>query len=327
MTLPLSDVVITAPARLHLGFLDLEGGLGRRFGGLGLALQAPATRLRLARAEDLVVDGKEADRARVYLNALCDAYGREARFALTVEETIPAHAGLGSGTQLALAIGKAFSLLEGLDLTAADIAGLLSRGVRSGIGIGAFERGGLLLDGGRGLKTVVPPILGRLPFPEDWRILMILDPATRGVHGPEEKRAFQTLPPIPASTAAHLCRLTLMKALPAVAEADLPAFGSAIEEIQAVMGRHFAPAQGGSPYTSGRVAAVLAWLQVRGVRGVGQSSWGPTGFAFLPDEATARDIMEALQRTGLAGTLTLAINKARNQGADIHIGRPDNKVA
>ncbi len=26
-----------APARLHLGFLDLNGGLGRRFGSLGLA--------------------------------------------------------------------------------------------------------------------------------------------------------------------------------------------------------------------------------------------------------------------------------------------------
>ena len=324
---PSFDVAITAHARLHLGFLDLEGGLGRRFGGLGLALELPATRLRLARSDELVVEGPEAKRAAAYLSELCQAYDRPARFALTVEETIPAHAGLGSGTQLALAVGKAFGLLEGLDLSAARIAGLLKRGARSGIGIGAFEHGGLILDGGRGPNTVVPPMLGRLAFPEDWRVLMILDPATHGVHGQEEKRAFQTLAPFPASTAAHLCRLTLMKALPAAAEADLPAFGAAIEEIQAVMGRHFAPAQGGSPYTSGRVAAVLAWLQVRGVCGLGQSSWGPTGFAFLPDEAAARDITQALQRTGLAGTLTLAINKARNQGAEILKGRPDNKVA
>jgi beta-ribofuranosylaminobenzene 5'-phosphate synthase len=327
MISPPSDVTITAHARLHLGFLDLEGGLGRRYGGLGLGLEGPVTRVRLARAESPSADGLEAERALAYLAALCNAHGRAPNFALTVDEAIPAHAGLGSGTQLALAVGRAFGLLEGLELSAAAIAGLLSRGARSGIGIGAFEHGGLVLDGGRGSHTIVPPMLGRLPFPEDWRVLLILDPATRGVHGPEEKRAFQTLPPFPASTAAHLCRVTLMKALPAAAEADLPAFGAAIEDIQAVMGRHFAPAQGGSPYTSGKVAAVLAWLQVRGVRGVGQSSWGPTGFAFLPDEAAARDIMEALRRTGLAGTLTLAINKARNQGASILITRPDNKVA
>jgi beta-ribofuranosylaminobenzene 5'-phosphate synthase len=322
MIAPPSDVSITAHARLHLGFLDLEGGLGRRYGGLGLGLEAPATRLVVTRADALVVEGVEAERARAHLNALCEAHGRQPRFRLTVETTIPAHAGLGSGTQLALAVGRAFALMEGLPLTAAGIASTLSRGARSGIGIGTFDHGGLVLDGGRGAGTAVPPVLARLPFPDDWRVLLIFDPATRGVHGPEERRAFQTLPPFPASTAAHLCRLVVMQALPAVAEADLPAFGGAIEEIQAVMGRHFAPAQGGSPYTSGKVAAVLAWLQVRGVRCVGQSSWGPTGFAFFPNELAARDVMEALQRTGLTGTLTLAIEKARNRGADIFVKPP-----
>jgi beta-RFAP synthase len=327
MTAPPSGVSITAHARLHLGFLDLEGGLGRRYGGLGLALEAPATRLVLTRADSLTVMGLEAERARGYLEALCAAHRREARFALTVEEAIPAHAGLGSGTQLALAIGRAFALMEDVTLTTAAIAGTLSRGARSGIGIGTFDHGGLVLDGGRGAASMVPPMLARLAFPDDWRILLIFDPATRGVHGPEERRAFQTLPPFPASAAAHLCRVAVMQALPAVAEADLPAFGGAIEEIQAAMGRHFAPAQGGSPYTSGRVAAVLAWLQVRGVRGIGQSSWGPTGFAFLPSALAAQDMMEALRRTGLAGTLTLAIQKARNRGADILSTPPDNKVA
>ncbi len=312
-----TEVSVTAHARLHLGFLDLEGGLGRRFGGLGLGLDGPVTRLKLARAETLTIAGEEAKRAEDYLLKLCEAYGRAPRFQLSIDEAIPAHAGLGSGTQLALAIGRAFAVMEGMPLATAAIAGLLSRGARSGIGTGAFDHGGLVLDGGRGSATVVPPMLARLPFPESWRILLIFDPAARGVHGAAEKRAFLELPHFPASLAAHLCRLTLMRALPAVAEADLPNFGAAIEEIQSVMGRHFAPAQGGSPYSSGRVAAVLSWLQVRGVRGIGQSSWGPTGFAFLPDEPAARDIMEALQRTGLAGTLRLAIHKARNQGADI----------
>ncbi|MGH6945016.1 MAG: beta-ribofuranosylaminobenzene 5'-phosphate synthase family protein, partial [Geminicoccaceae bacterium] len=39
-------VTVCAPARLHLGFLDLHGGLGRRFGSIGLTLEDIATRLR-----------------------------------------------------------------------------------------------------------------------------------------------------------------------------------------------------------------------------------------------------------------------------------------
>lgn len=322
MTSVISEVVVAAHARLHLGFLDLEGGLGRRFGGLGLGLERPFTRLRLARAGELSVEGAEAERAGGYLRKLCEAHGRKAAYRLTIEEAIPAHAGLGSGTQLALAVGRAFAMMEGLSLSASEIAGFLSRGARSGIGIGTFEEGGLVLDGGRGIATIVPPILARLAFPEAWRVLLIFDPSTRGVHGSEERRAFQTLPPVPAATAAHLCRLTVMQALPAVAEADLPGFSAAISEIQAVMGAHFAPAQGGSPYTSPKVAAVLERLAAHGISGIGQSSWGPTGFAFLADESEALTVMEVLQREGLIGTLRLAIGKARNRGAEIHTRTP-----
>jgi hypothetical protein len=31
-------LALWAPARLHMGFLDLDGGLGRRFGSLGFTL-------------------------------------------------------------------------------------------------------------------------------------------------------------------------------------------------------------------------------------------------------------------------------------------------
>src|SRR5262245_43790557 len=141
MSSGLPDVRVTAHTRLHLGFLDLEGGLGRRFGGLGLGLDGPETRLRLPRAARFSAEGAEAERAGAYLRQLCEVHGREPGFCLTIEEAIPAHAGLGSGTQLALAVGRAFSVLEGLSLSARAIAGTLSRGARSGIGIGTFEIG------------------------------------------------------------------------------------------------------------------------------------------------------------------------------------------
>lgn len=60
------------------------------------------------------------------------------------------------------------------------------RGIRSGIGIGAFRSGGLLVDGGRGLETDIPPIISRMDFPQQWRILLVFDTRQQGVHRAQE---------------------------------------------------------------------------------------------------------------------------------------------
>lgn len=313
------SVSIEAPARLHLGFLDLGGGLGRKFGGLGLAVEEPVTRLELSMnaGTGLAAAGPDSDRGRAMLLALCEAHAVPANFRLRIDTAIPAHSGLGSGTQLALAIGRGFGLLAGLDLSASAIAAVLGRGGRSGIGIGTFERGGLVLDGGRGPQTGTPPLLAALAPPSSWRILLIYDRAMTGVHGSAEKAAFGALPPFPPEQAAHLCHIALLQALPAVVEDDLTAFGSAIGALQDVMGRYFGPMQGGAPYRSPAVAAALGWLKSQGVAGVGQTSWGPTGFAFFPDQNTATAMLAALRRAGAAGTLDFHITRPRNRGADI----------
>jgi beta-RFAP synthase len=312
-------VRITVPARLHLGFLDLEGGLGRRFGSLGITLDGPTTRLSLAPTTRLSAEGPDAERARRYLALLTDHFGLDDGLGLAIETAIPAHAGLGSGTQLALAVGTAVCRLFDLDVAPAALAQMLDRGARSGIGLGAFLDGGVLLDGGRGAAELPPPILSRLPFPEDWRILMIYDRSGSGVHGMEEVEAFQRLPAFPADSAAHLCRLTLMAALPALAEGDIAGFGAAVAELQCTIGDHFAPAQGGR-FASPAVAEVLAWLERQGIDGIGQSSWGPTGFGLVAGEAAAQGLLAGAQ--GLwppASGLEFEVRRGRNFGAEVEV--------
>src|SRR5215470_4890441 len=143
-------VTVTAPARLHLGFVDLNGGLGRRFGSLGIALAAPSTRIVARRHDGLAADGPEADRVLAHLRRLAGRLDLGGGVRVTVEQAMPAHAGLGSGTQLALAVGAALSRLCGLGLDVEAVARLLGRGGRSGIGIASFAEGGVVLDGGRG---------------------------------------------------------------------------------------------------------------------------------------------------------------------------------
>ncbi|MDZ4790362.1 MAG: hypothetical protein SGJ17_04020 [Hyphomicrobiales bacterium] len=318
----MDDVTVKAPARLHLGFLDLNFGLGRKFGSMGLALNRPSTKLRLARADALSVSGPEGERVKRFLEALAAHFGRRPNYRVTVERAIPSHIGFGSGTQLALATGAAFAALEKLPMAARDIAKLLDRGNRSGIGVGVFDGGGVVLDGGRGPDGSLPPVIARLPFPPEWRVLLIFDTSMTGRSGEAETSAFKALPPAPASMAADMCRLMLMQALPALAEKNIADFGGAVAELQRRMGDYFAPYQDDRRFTSPSVAKVVAWLEELGVNGVGQTSWGPTGFAFLVSSEHAQTVMEAAKRRwGVDEHLRFLICTGRNTGAKIQIGQ------
>ncbi len=199
---------------------------------------------------------------------------------ITVVSAPPEHVGLGVGTQLCLAVTRAVCLLAGMeDLAVDDLARWADRGRRSGIGLHGFQHGGLVVDGGRRNEADIPPLLARLAFPEEWSILIVRPPGESGLHGPDEKRAFSSLTPFTQNVTDSLCRLVLLEILPAVLERDLPAFGAALGELQAHVGACFAPAQGGI-YATDRAARIVDELRNLGFVGVGQSSWGPTLYAF-----------------------------------------------
>ncbi|MCC6467999.1 MAG: GHMP kinase [Alphaproteobacteria bacterium] len=321
----ITRVAVSAPARLHLGFLDLAGDLGRRFGSLGLTLEEVATRVTLTRAVAPSVTGPEAVRARRYVQTMAQRFDLSDRVSLTIERAIPAHAGLGSGTALALAVGAGMARLAGASVDATAVALALGRGHRSGIGIAAFAQGGVLLDGGQAVggndepagadAGDVPPILARHDFPQAWRVILVSDPDFAGKHGAEEIAAFAKLPPFPPALAAALCRRVLMQALPALIERDIRGFGAAVTALQEAVGDHFAPAQGGR-FASPAVAEALGWLRGEGAAGVGQSSWGPTGFALLGDAAGAERLAAAASRRAGAA-LAFVVARGRNRGAEI----------
>ena len=329
------SVAVRAPGRLHFGFLDPSAALGRRFGSLGLVLDGFETELELTAAEPgarqactaaTPAAAAQLDRVESALQALQRQTGLNQPLRLSLRRVPPAHAGFGSGTQLALAIGRAFAQWHGLSLPTATLAAWLGRGQRSGVGIAGFDQGGLLLDGGPSADGRPAPLLARVALPADWRVLLVLDPGAHGLSGRAEREAIASLPPLPRSQAADICHQVLMRVLPGAADGDFAAFAAGVTQVQRVLGRHFAPAQQGSGYVSPAVGrAIEALSQAAGGdagAAVGQSSWGPTGFAVLPSQALAEAMLVRLRAQGdLDPALECHVTTARDHGAEI-LDRP-----
>ena len=317
----IKTVCVKAHARLHMGFFDLHGGLGRKFGSLGVALANPVTELTASLSDKLVITGSLKDgEAEVIAKAVAEvqkALGIETSLDITVKQLIPRHLGLGSGTQIKLALLAVFDNLNQLNLEHNDIAMASGRGLRSGIGLATFQQGGAVVDAGRrtvpsGLHVEIPPVIARVEFPESWKILLVFDDSKQGVHGNQELEAFKCLPEFPESLADRLSRHVLMQALPALHERDLNAFGAAVLALQKATGEHFASAQGGL-YASNKVTEVFDWCKKEGIACFGQTSWGPTGFVVFEDEELANDYLVRISdyfspQKNLKFMLTEAVN-------------------
>ena len=320
-------VSVRAPARLHLGFLDMCGDLGRKFGSLGLSITNVETSITASYADDIDIKGVFLERAENYAEQILSHFGIDGGVELSINSTIPEHAGLGSGTQLSLAIASAITNLYELpQYHASHLAAILHRGARSGIGIGTFMHGGFVVDGGRGEKTEVPPVITHLSFPEHWRIILVFDDEVEGINGAQERRAFNTLPTMEKDISATLCRLTMMQALPAIVEQDCSQFGSAITEIQNIIGDYFSIAQGGR-YTSPFLKSILDTMGNMSATGMGQSSWGPTGFAIFPNETIAFRALKKIRDEWKAQSrLRFVLSEGFNRQAEISVSEKKTSI-
>jgi len=278
------SVFVEAGARLHFGVLDLRGALGRRFGGLGAAIPSPSLLLEAGRAEGGVsAEGPDSARAAEFARRFLGFHGVGGGARLVVHRRIPAHSGLGSGTQLGLSVARALAELYGLSAQPADLARAVSRGRRSAIGTWAFALGGFIVEGGRRTGADgIAPLLGRYEVPERWRCVVAVPPGNPGLSGEAEAAAFERLPAPASQEVERVSHLVLMQLLPCLVEGDLPGFGQALSEVQRITGTWFAPQQGGV-FAPGRGEELVRRMAGWGAAGVGQSSWGPAVYGLVAD--------------------------------------------
>jgi beta-ribofuranosylaminobenzene 5'-phosphate synthase len=309
-------VFVEAPARLHFGVLDLRGDLGRWFGGIGAAAPAPTLLVSARTAPGLDVTGADADRARQSAQRFLSHHRITGGAHVHVHRALPAHAGLGSGTQLALAVARALADLHQVAADASELAGSVGRACRSAVGTWTFAAGGLVVEGGRRRESErCGPLLARLLFPPTWRCIVAVPDALPALSGEDEAAAFARLPAPSQRDVEHVAHVALMALLPAVADDDLVTFGAALSEIQEVTGRWFAAVQGGA-FAEGPSKDLVRRLKEWGAAGVGQSSWGPTVYGIVNGEDAGLRLAERL-RSAMGPALTVYEGPFRTEGARV----------
>jgi len=325
-------VIVETPSRIHVSLIDMHGGLGRVDGGIGITLDDPGILIEAEAAPLFSVTGCDpATRNRIARAAedTLRELGLAGSVAITVRKSFPSHVGLGSGSQIAIAVAKAVAELHDRHLTARDLARITGRGGTSGIGTAAFDFGGFIIDGGHRFGTgeekadfrpssasrgvSPPPVIARHEFPTDWKILLAIPNQPAGANGGPEADIFRTRCPVPLDEVRALTHEVLMRMLPGLVERDLDLFGSAINTVQ---GLGFKKVELGlqPPVVHG----LLDTLKRAGAAGAGMSSFGPAVYAIGDTDMKA---MERAARTYMdaSGGGTALITTARNSGAAVRV--------
>jgi predicted sugar kinase len=103
--------------------------------------------------------------------------------------------------------------------------------------------------------------------------------------------------------------------LPALVERDLDAFGEAVYDFNRLVGELFEPSQGG-PYAHPHLEKLVRAVRYANVKGVGQTSWGPTIFAVVK-ENQALGLCDWLTRKYHVRQEEITVTSARNHGPEL----------
>jgi beta-RFAP synthase len=322
-------MTVVAPCRLHFGLFHVpverltawpDGTPVRNFGGLGMMVVDPQVRVRVTSSRQFMpANGSLADRATAFAKVVGDriTFPSSGSYLRFHADGPPEHVGLGVGTALGMTLAFAANDAEGGNyVPQQQLPAVVGRGRRSGIGVHGFYYGGFIVDDGK-LGDELPVLRERIDVPSDWRVVLARPPVPGAWHGEAERTAFRRRRSAAEAldTTSRLSRLASEFIVPALKRADFDTFAVNLTDFNRIAGEPFDDDQGG-PYAGPAVAGIIDELLEWGVRGVGQSSWGPTVFAFARNEAEATELADRL-RDRFPNLADLRVTAADNQGVRV----------
>ncbi|MFC2154510.1 beta-ribofuranosylaminobenzene 5'-phosphate synthase family protein [Candidatus Altiarchaeota archaeon] len=307
-------LTVSTPSRLHLGVIDYGVCEGkRRYGGFGVALEQPGFVLGFQSSDSLIVAGSQPERVKEIVEKFGNHFNFTPKATITVKEAIPPHIGLGSGTQLALAVAQGLSAIHDIKVPLDEIAGFLGRGGLSKVGIRTFERGGFISD----TLTKEERHLFRHEFPEEWAFVLVLPREVKErISGSIEDELFRQVDPKP-ELMRKINRILEEKVIPSLSEKDISSFGEGLTETDKLVGQYFSPAQKGE-YLGEHTSQIINNILEVGCYGAGQSSWGPVVYGLAKKEEAprvAKDLGAHIKEKGINAEIWTST--ANNMGAQI----------
>ncbi|MCC6053178.1 MAG: GHMP kinase [Desulfurococcaceae archaeon] len=303
-------ITIKTPARLHFGVVNPFNPEYRYYGSAGVAIDKPSNIVTVYSNEDFSVTGCRSSEVLDKVKTLVEEYNIK-RGRVIIESCIPEHTGLGSTTQLLLAVAHGLLLANNLSEDLRLVAKKLSIGRISGVGTYIYMFGGFVVDAGKRSPEEFPKLLLRLDMPEDWYFVVLVPPG-RGLREHEEASVF---------TSGYRAREDLVwrasfvlyhELIPSIIDRDFNKFSRSLAELQETIGEIFSVFQGGvfAKYSQ----EAISILRELGVVGVGQSSWGPAVYGATNSLEEAEFIAE---------------NAARKlgEGVRVYVARPVNRGA
>lgn len=310
---------VTAPSRLHFGLLSFGQTQGRQFGGAGVMVDRPGVCLRFSRGERLNAKGPLHERALEFARRYVRFYelNEEPCCSIEVARAPRQHTGLGVGTSLAMAVAAGLNRVLGrVESAVEELARSVGRAKRSSVGAHGFRHGGFIVEAGKLATEEVSPLLARVALPAPWRFVLICPAKEVGLFGQVEEETFHRLPPVPIEVTQSLSRELFTDMLPAARRGDFAQFSESLFRFGCTVGKCFS-APPHQAFASEGTTRLVERVRSMGVRGVGQSSWGPTLFALLPEPAAAESLVQELRASPQFADLELNIASINQSGAQI----------
>lgn len=292
------SVIVRAGMRLHLGFYRFSDP-PFEYGGLGLAIEEPSLSVTLTEEGRAALSGWVADIVSRVLREI----GVPSDAGVEVEGFLDRHVGLGTTTRLILSLLNATYLMRGEAADLPAMAWRFGRGKVSGVGVWTFIYGGMVVDGGR-IPDMgrIPPPVSHTYLPPRWRAVVAL-PVVSGYSVSEESEE-----PVMKKPVKHPKQDILYSAVARLLSAAhlgvFSEFVASIEKIQELTGEYFSRWQG-DIYCCEQSRALAERMKGLGLRGVGQSSWGPTVYGFAPTsedaEVAAAELTAYMREVGIKG--------------------------
>ena len=319
----MTRIDITTGSRLHFGLICNTLHSPWRFGGIGVMLRQPAWRLHVAPIAadtdtiDADVDVDVAGRIHDFL-ARIRSHQNVTSLHIEVHENLALHTGLGSGTQLGLALSAAIEVMthRRLQEDPFQLAQLADRAERSAIGTIGFARGGFLVDHGESPETSLNRRVDRIVVPDNWRFVLVHPVDSQGLSGEKERAFFGQRVHMPQTLVDDLGQQILVQIAPAVRENRFEHFAASLENYGQTVGAFYAGEQGGV-FAHPAMTQLVSHLQSNGISGMAQSSWGPLIAVPAASQDHAEEIIKLIPNEIAGGPLNVSVSEPLNTGATV----------